>query len=412
MSVWRRSVFLGQSRASVHEPGARLCQNTMLIVKSTSSTWQRGLFGYGLSIAFWMPLAALLTWQQFRITEEEHLRVSLGSIAILAAVRFFTVALLTPPIFWIAARAPISAGNVLRRMIFYLAGFVPFVLLFALIRWSLLPPWYPEIQQWGHRTLDALVALTYTTFGDELIVYLAIVIAAHAAVYFRKLQRQEVEQLALKEALTQSELQTLQMQIQPHFLFNTLNGISSLVRSDPTRAEQMILRLSSVLRRTLQQQDGSEIVQLADELRLAEDYLDIEAMRLGSRMSVRWNIQPETRSLMVPQFMFQLLIENGVKHGVGSSRGQGWIEIAASRTQRVLRLEVRNSVGGEVRQGMGVGHQNIRTRLSLLYGSDARLMFHRRDKIAVATLVLPVLSSAKFEAKTKTVRELEPEMRS
>jgi hypothetical protein len=381
----------------------------MLIVKVTASTWQRGLFGYGLSIAFWMPLAALLAWQQYRIAEEEHLKVSLGSLLVLGGVRFFTVALLTPPIFWIARKAPISAGNVLRRMIYYLAGFLPFVLLFAVIRWSLLPPWYPETQQWGHRTFAALIGLTYTV-GDELVFYLAVVIAAHAAVYFQRLQRQELEQLALKEALAQSELQTLQMQIQPHFLFNTLNGISSLVRSDADRAEQMILRLSSLLRRTLKQ-DGSDLVRLSDELHLAEDYLDIEAMRLGSRMSVRWDIQPETRDLLVPQFMFQLLIENGVKHGVANCRGQGWIEITSRQTQQALKLEVKNSVNGEIQQGMGVGHQNIRTRLSLLYGTDARLLFHRRDKVAVATLLLPVFSGTNSERKTKTVHQLEPEMR-
>jgi hypothetical protein len=383
----------------------------MLIVKVSASTWQRGLFGYGLSIAFWMPLAALLAWQQYRISEESHLRVSLASVALLVAVRFFTVALLTPPIFWIAARAPIGAGNTLRRVIYYLAGFVPFVLLFAAVRWSLLPPWYPETQQWGHRTFDALIALTYTTFADELVVYLAIVVAAHAAVYFRRVRRQELEQLELKEALAQSELHTLQMQIQPHFLFNTLNGISSLIHSDAGRAEEMILRLSSLLRRTLQQ-EGSDLVRLATELRLAEDYLDIEGMRLGSRMSVRWDIQQETRDLLVPQFMFQLLIENGIKHGIANFRGHGWIEISSRRSEQQLLLEVKNSVGGEARQGMGVGHQNIRTRLSLLYGSDAQLLFDRKDKVAVATLSLPVLSSTKSEVKAKSVRELEPEMRS
>lgn len=383
----------------------------MLIVKVSTATWRRGLLGYGLSIAFWIPLAALLIWQQYRIAEEVHLQESLATLTILYSVRFFTVALLTPPIFWITAKAPISAGNVVRRMIYYLAGFVPFVLLFAVIRWSLLPPWFPETQQWGHRTFAALIGLTYTTFGDELVFYLVVVFAAHAAVYFRRIQGQELEQLALKEALAQSELHTLQMQIQPHFLFNTLNGISSLVHSDAGRAEQMILRLSSLLRRTLKQ-DGSDLVRLADELRLAEDYLDIESMRLGSRMSVRWDIQPETRSLLVPQFMFQLLIENGVKHGIANSRGMGWIEITSRQSQQALKLEVKNSVNGETQQGTGVGHQNIRTRLSLLYGSDARLLFDRKDKIAVATLVLPLLPSTDSKVKTNTVREFEPEMRS
>jgi two-component system, LytTR family, sensor kinase len=359
-------------------------------VKVSASTWQRGLFGYGLSMAFWIPLGGLLGWQWYRISGEVHLNVPLASVELLEGVRFFTVALLTPPIFWIAAKAPVGGGSTFRRVIYYLAGFIPFVVLFALIRWSLLPPWYPATLQWGRRTFDALVALTSTTFANELVVYLAIVLAAHAVVYLKRIQRQELEQLELKEALTQSELQTLQMQIQPHFLFNTLNGISSLLYSDPERAEQMILRLSSLLRRTLQQ-DGSDLVRLADELRLAQDYLEIEAMRLGSRMSVYWDIQKETSDLLVPQFMLQLLIENSVKHGVANCRGQGWIEINSQQKQQKLVLEVKNSVGGGACQGTGVGHQNIRTRLLLLYGNDARLLFDRKDQTAVATLELPIL---------------------
>jgi LytS/YehU family sensor histidine kinase len=109
--------------------------------------------------------------------------------------------------------------------------------------------------------------------------------------------------------------------------------------------------------------------------------------------------------------MFQLLIENGVKHGIANCRGQGWIEISSQQKPQKLVLEVKNSVGGEACQGTGVGHQNIRTRLSLLYGPDARLLFDRKEKMAVATLELPILSSTNSEVKTKSVRELEPEMR-
>ena len=185
--------------------------------------------------------------------------------------------------------------------------------------------------------------------------------------------------MALKEALAQSELHTLQMQIQPHFLFNTLNGISSLVHSDAGRAEQMILRLSSLLRRTLKQ-DGSDLVTLTDELHLAEQrHPHIEGTRLGSRMSVSW-IFSQRREIAGAAVHVSVADRNGVKHGIANCRGQGWIEITSKQSQQGLKLEVKNSVNGEIRQGMGVGHQNIRTRLSLLYGSDARLLFHHRDK--------------------------------
>jgi LytS/YehU family sensor histidine kinase len=103
-------------------------------------------------------------------------------------------------------------------------------------------------------------------------------------------------------------------------------------------------------------------------------------------------------------------VENGVKHGVASTRGQGWIEISAQRTRRALRLQVKNSVSGEKQRGMGVGHQNIRTRLALLYGTEGQLLFHRDEKVATATLIIPVLPDERLQEKT--VRELEPEMRS
>ena len=97
-------VIQGRDLRLVPEGWRYLCQNTMLIVKASASTWQRGLSGYGLSIAFWMPLAVLLIWQQYRIAEEAHLKVSLATLALLYSVRFFTVALLTPPIFWVVAK--------------------------------------------------------------------------------------------------------------------------------------------------------------------------------------------------------------------------------------------------------------------------------------------------------------------
>lgn len=356
------------------------------------ATWlRRALFTYCVSFGFWMPFAALLTWQQYRIMWQSQLvHVPVTVIAVLVFARYIAVALLTPPIFHIVEGAVITSIAFVRRTVLYLMGFFPFLLTVAVIRWILTPSWSAQERHWGPRSFDSLLTFMHTTFADELVIYLAIVIASHAAIYYKRLQRQDLEKLALREALTRNELQALQMQVQPHFLFNTLNGIAALLHSDATRAESMVLRLSSLLRHTLKQ-DCTDLCPLSEELWIVDDYLEIEAMRLGERMTVRTSVDPDTRHLLVPHFMFQMLVENAVKHGIAGCRGPGWIEVACQRRGSRLDLEVRNSFSGETRKGMGVGHQNIRNRLKLLYGEEAKLHFECRSDSAIARLELPAL---------------------
>lgn len=160
------------------------------------------------------------------------------------------------------------------------------------------------------------------------------------------------------------------MQVQPHFLFNALNTISSLVHERPVVAERMIARLSTLFRATLDS-PGTEEVPLLDELRTARLYLEIEEARFEDRLRVRWRVDPEVYGARVPHLVLQPLVENAVRHGIAPRAAPGTVEITARRVDGTLRLEVRDDgVGGAPAAAeAGVGLQNTRERLRHLYGA-------------------------------------------
>ena len=202
---------------------------------------------------------------------------------------------------------------------------------------------------------------------------------------------QELETSEFQRALAVSELQALKMQIHPHFLFNTLHGISTLIETEPARARAMIVKLSSLLRTALQQTD-SDLIPLQDELKFVGEYLDLEKMRFGARLRINQCVDPETLPLLVPQLILQPLVENAIRHGIGGSREQGWIEITSNRRDDSLELVLRNSVGGNRPEGMGVGLRNTSARLQHLYAGEAIFTFEFSDEAtAVATLIIPAL---------------------
>ncbi len=214
----------------------------------------------------------------------------------------------------------------------------------------------------------------------------------------RNLRRAELQQ-----ALAASELQALKSQLHPHFLFNTLQGISALTDTDTARAKAMVLKLSSLLRTALEY-GNSDLITLGEELKFVENYLDLEKMRLEDRLEVRWDISPETRQMLVPQLVLQPLIENAILHGVACCRGGGWIQLASRRAEDALEIQIRNSVGGKRQGGMGLGLQNTRARLKHLYSDETVFSFDLgSDGVAVTTLVLPAIGSRKQGWKEASV---------
>jgi two-component system LytT family sensor kinase len=190
-----------------------------------------------------------------------------------------------------------------------------------------------------------------------------------------RIERKLVEQ---EKALLQARMDALVSQINPHFLFNTLNTISSLIRFDPDMARTVLLKLSNILRRRLKTQ--VHFSPLQQELDFIDDYLDIEVVRFGrDKLQIRKEIDPETMDMVVPSMILQPLVENALRHGIAPKIEGGIITLRAKRGNGRLIVEVIDDGVGisEQRQtevyGSGIGISNVRERLKVLYGQDCLL---------------------------------------
>ena len=211
---------------------------------------------------------------------------------------------------------------------------------------------------------------------QDLIVASLIGIAAHAFIYYQDFKAGEVRQSELKAQLAQAQLQTLKMQIHPHFLFNTLHSISSLVLEDPPRANSMIARLGDFLRLTLEHSD-EQMVTLKQEIEFLRCYLEIEQVRFQDRLSVDFRIEPTTLSASVPHLILQPLVENAIRYAIAPHAAPGYIKVEAKRMDSLLRVEVKDSGPGiemssSSIEKQGVGLSNVRARLRQNYGTNFR----------------------------------------
>jgi signal transduction histidine kinase len=214
-------------------------------------------------------------------------------------------------------------------------------------------------------------------------------------------KRQEQEQVAqaLRLQSSRSELKALRAQINPHFLFNALNAIASLIHTDPGRADAAVEQLAEVFRYTLRRSE-QEWAPLDQELAFARAYLDVEQARFGSRLSFSIESDPSLGGVQVPSMLLQTLVENAVKHGISRVRGAGRIDVRALRDRGRLRLEVRDTGPGPAAaatdtlphaDGEGFGIRSVRERLAGYFGPDAHLELTREDSTTVARLELPIV---------------------
>ena len=214
-------------------------------------------------------------------------------------------------------------------------------------------------------------------FATGLLTYWAL-FAIHQAIHFHaEKARREVEASRLATELAQSRLLALKSQLQPHFLFNTLHAIITLLDEDKVSAEDMLLRLSDLLRAFLEDYDGQEI-SLRQELTLIELYLGIQRTRFKDRLTTRIYIAPDTLDCAVPSLILQPIVENAIRHGIGQRVGSDNIEIESRREGDTLCIDVRNrnstlAAGPADSAGHGIGLSNTRLRLKELYGDAAEV---------------------------------------
>jgi signal transduction histidine kinase len=213
-------------------------------------------------------------------------------------------------------------------------------------------------------------------------------------------KRREQEQLAqdLRLQTSRSELKALRAQINPHFLFNALNAIASLIHTDPSRADAAVEQLAEVFRYTLRRSD-QEWAPLDQELSLARAYLDVEQARFGRRLEFAIDADPTTTHAQVPSMLLQTLVENAVKHGISTSRGPGRIDVRTSAVDGHLILEVRDTGPGPeadsttTAAGEGFGLRSVRDRLRGHFGARASLDLLRDGDRTVARMVMPLVES-------------------
>ena len=226
---------------------------------------------------------------------------------------------------------------------------------------------------------DRLFALVTDSWGLRVLVWLGAPVVVGIALKVWNALRLEIKLEEQKHLLLEARLDALQRQINPHFLFNTLNSIASLVRSKPELARQMTVKLANILRALLK--DHDTYVPLSHELSFTDDYLDIEVVRFGAeKLRVEKDIDPRTLNVLVPSILLQPLIENSIKHGLEPRIHGGTVTLRSRLQGDRVSIEVADDGVGIVsrpegslnHQGAGIGMQNVRERLEVLYGKQAR----------------------------------------
>jgi two-component system, LytTR family, sensor kinase len=309
-------------------------------------------------------------------------------------------ALLTPLILSLGRRFPIERRNWLRRtalQLFLSAVFSAFELTVESVLYSRFHLFPVVIKDFG----GALAQLLVRGFHGGIVDYWIVLGLQWGVLYYRRYQERsrevmefELRASELQSQLMSAQLNALKMQLQPHFLFNTLNAITVLVRQQRGKdAEQMLGHLSDLLRRVLEDVDTQE-VSLERELEYLRLYLAIEQVRFADRLRVEVLADPEAQEASVPQLILQPIVENAIRHGIGRSSSAGRILINASKIDGKVELRVQDDGPGlsprHVSPDQGIGLANTRARLQQLYGQDAGLEIRNCERGGViVTMTIP-----------------------
>jgi signal transduction histidine kinase len=317
-------------------------------------------------------------------------------------------ALLLPGVVWLARRFRIERPTWKRSAVVLVAGLFVFVGIHTVLgvtaRVGILtlagqnPIWWRQFQ-----------SSVFWNFDWGMMTYWTIVGVSHAIDFHRESQDRALKAAQLETRLAEAQLQALQRQLHPHFLFNTLHAISALMHRDTEAADAMLARLSDLLRLTLDR-IGVQEVPLRDELEFIDKYLEIERTRFGDRLQVSTAIDPATLDAAVPTLLLQPLVENAIRHGIAPKIGGGRVDISAHRAGGTLVLKVRDSgvgLSAAKRSALttGVGLSNTRSRLEHLYRDAFTFEFSDAPGGGlIVTIVLPFIAAADMPVESPAPR--------
>jgi two-component system, LytTR family, sensor kinase len=226
--------------------------------------------------------------------------------------------------------------------------------------------------------------------GIGIIFYEVIIMVYYLIIFYRNNKENLVKEAELKALVKESELKSLKSQINPHFLFNSLNSISSLTMIEPSKAQEMIIKLSEFLRYTTSNKE-EKLTTLDQEIDNINRYLDIEKIRFGKRLIVKQEISENCKSLKLPGLILQPLLENAVKYGVYESTEGSVIEMICSCNSSALSIVIKNTWDPEFQsnKGEGIGLKNIKSRLRILYNRDDLLNIRKDHNTFEITIIFP-----------------------
>jgi two-component system, LytTR family, sensor kinase len=346
------------------------------------------------SAVIWSAVGLFDATQTVFVMRSEGMHHAWGRLFFTSIVEWLPWAIATPFVLELGRRYPPVRLKPITTWLRHLGACLTIDLAFSL--WGatlekLLNPWAaPPSSETFHKIVNMKF---YNGLLSSFILYTAILLVRHMLDSRARLAIQQTETARLNEQLVKAQLSALRRQIEPHFLFNTLNSIAGLVREKRNDAAvKMIVGLSDFMRRLLDDSNRQE-VPLAEELEFTQKYLDIQKVRLVERLQCSVNIPSELLTAQVPLLILQPMVENAIKHGIAKRDQGGAVRILASRSNGMLTLSVYNdgpslSAATEKIQS-GVGISNIRTRLQSLYGDAFELNMHNQDRGVEVSVSMP-----------------------
>ncbi|HJZ73753.1 MAG TPA: histidine kinase [Vicinamibacterales bacterium] len=349
------------------------------LTKVTSRPLPRWL----LVVGFWtLIVLAYTTRGEVRTGSYEWVRISWLDAFKAAAAQWSPWGVLSVAIYWVNRKLPVPPDALVRRLLIHVPLSIVFTIVYTyLFRGVTLLLDAPNDPQWVGVTL--LETASHVTYRLGTFVYWAIAMVCVALEYQNDLKDREIRTAGLERLLSEARLATLRSQLDPHFLFNTLNSISAYVESAPRQARLMIEQLGDLLRLSLEHADRQEIP-LEQELTFIDRYIQLQLVRFADRLDVQVRVDPEVVAAAVPTFLLQPLVENAIRHGTSRLSAAGALDVCAWRSGDRLQVRVRDNGPGlpdgwSLERNSGIGLGNTRARLEHLYGRDEYSLDVTRD---------------------------------
>jgi signal transduction histidine kinase len=337
-----------------------------------------------LVLGFWtLIVLAYSTRGEIRQGSYEWVPIAWFDAFKAAIAQWYSWGLMSVAIYWVNRRLPVAPDALLRRLLIHVPLSIVFTIAYTyLYRGATRLLDAPNDPQWVGATI--LETASHVTYRLGTFVYWAIAMICVALEYQSDLKDREIRTSGLERQLSEARLATLRSQLDPHFLFNTLNSISAYVESAPRQARLMIEQLGDLLRLSLEHADRQEIP-LECELAFIDRYIQLQLVRFADRLDVHVRVDPEVMNAAVSTFLLQPLVENAIHHGTSKLSARGILELSAWRSGESLHVRVRDNgpglpPGWTLERQTGLGLRNTRARLEHLFGEDNYSLDVTRDE--------------------------------